>query len=99
SALARSPEQVAAMQAAGWEIASHGLKWVEYKDAAREAEAADMREAVRLHTEVTGERPLGWYTGRCSVNTVDLASEEGGFLYVSDTYDAHLPHWRGPAGA
>jgi chitin deacetylase len=98
SALARSPEQVAAMQAAGWEIASHGLKWIEYKDARREDEARDMAEAVRLHAEVTGERPLGWYTGRCSVNTVDLASEEGGFLYVSDTYDDDLPYWREHGG-
>jgi OHCU decarboxylase len=98
TALARSPAQVAAMQQAGWEIASHGLKWIEYKDASREAEAADMAAAVRLHTEVTGERPLGWYTGRCSANTVDLATEEGGFLYVSDTYDDDLPYWREHAG-
>ncbi len=98
TALARSPAQVAAMQDAGWEIASHGLKWIELKDATREAEAADMAAAVKLHTEVTGERPLGWYTGRCSVNTVDLASEEGGFAYVSDTYDDDLPYWREHAG-
>ena len=98
TALARSPEQVAAMQDAGWEIASHGLKWVEYKDAPREAEAADMAAAIKLHTEVTGARPRGWYTGRCSVNTVDLATEEGGFAYVSDTYDDDLPYWREHAG-
>lgn len=93
-ALARSPEQVRAMQDADWEIASHGLKWIEYKDAEPEAERADMAEAIRLHTEVTGERPVGWYTGRCSVNTVDLASEEGGFAYIADTYDDDLPYWR-----
>ena len=98
TALARSPAQVAAMQDAGWEIASHGLKWIELKDATREAEAADMAAAIKLHTEVTGERPLGWYIGRCSVNTVDLASEEGGFAYVSDTYDDDLPYWREHAG-
>jgi OHCU decarboxylase len=98
SALARSPAQVTAMQEAGWEIASHGLKWVDYRDASPEAEAADMVEAIRLHTEVTGERPLGWYTGRCSVNTVDIVSEEGGFAYISDTYDDDLPYWREHAG-
>jgi OHCU decarboxylase len=98
TALARSPQQVAAMQDAGWEIASHGLKWIEYKDATRVAEAADMAAAIKLHAEVTGSRPLGWYTGRCSVNTVDLATEEGGFLYVSDTYDDDLPYWREHAG-
>ena len=93
TALARSPEQVAAMKGAGWEIASHGLKWVEYKDASKEAERADMQEAIRLHTEVTGSRPTGWYTGRCSMNTVDLATEEGGFAYVADSYGDDLPYW------
>ena len=93
SALARSPEQVRAMQDAGWEIASHGLKWVEHKDMDPGTERAQIAEAVRLHTEVTGERPYGGYTGRCSVNTVPLVAEEGGFAYISDTYDDDLPYW------
>ena len=93
TALARSPLQVEAMQEAGWEIASHGLKWIEYKDARAEAEAEDMAEAIRLHTEVTGARPRGWYTGRCSIHTVDLAAKEGGFAYVSDAYADDLPYW------
>ncbi|MCV6594777.1 MAG: allantoinase PuuE [Silicimonas sp.] len=93
TALARAPEQVAAMKSAGWEIASHGLKWIEYKDAPEEAERADMAEAIRLHTEVVGARPRGWYTGRCSENTVRLAAEEGGFAYVADTYADDLPYW------
>ena len=66
TALARAPEQVAAMKSAGWEIASHGLKWIEYKDASPEDEAADMADAIRLHSEVVGTPPRGWYTGRCS---------------------------------
>ncbi|WP_298917049.1 allantoinase PuuE [uncultured Roseobacter sp.] len=93
SALARSPEQVAAMQQANWEIASHGLKWIEYKDADPVAEAADMAEAIRLHTEVTGSAPRGWYTGRCSDNTVRLAAETGQFAYVADSYADDLPYW------
>jgi OHCU decarboxylase len=93
TALARSPEQVRAMQSAGWEIASHGLKWVEHKDMDPDTERAQIAEAVRLHTEVTGERPRGWYTGRCSVNTVPLVAQEGGFDYISDTYDDDLPYW------
>ena len=98
TALARSPEQVAAMQAADWEIASHGLKWIEYKDATEADERADMIEAIRLHTEVTGQRPRGWYTGRCSTNTVRLAGEEGGFDYVADSYADDLPYWDTQAG-
>jgi OHCU decarboxylase len=94
TALARSPEQVAAMKAAKWEIASHGLKWVEHRDMTEEEERRQIAEAIRLHTEVTGERPRGWYTGRCSVNTVRLTAEEGGFDWISDTYDDDLPYWR-----
>ena len=93
TALARSPEQVQAMKDADWEIASHGLKWVEHKDMPEDEERAAIAEAVRLHTEVTGTRPRGWYTGRCSENTVRLVAEEGGFDYVSDTYDDDLPYW------
>ncbi len=93
TALARAPEQVAAMQAAGWEIASHGLKWIEHKDMPVEEERAQIRKAIRLHAEVTGAPPRGWYTGRCSMNTVDLAAEEGEFAYIADSYADDLPYW------
>ena len=93
TALARAPEQVAAMKDAGWEIASHGLKWIEYKDFGKAGERAHMSEAIRLHTEVVGSRPRGWYTGRCSENTVRIAAEEGGFAYVADSYADDLPYW------
>ena len=93
TALARSPEQLQAMKDADWEIASHGLKWVEHKDMPEAEERASIAEAIRLHTEVVGTRPRGWYTGRCSANTVRLVAEEGGFDYISDTYDDDLPYW------
>lgn len=93
TALARSPEQVQAMKDAEWEIASHGLKWIDYKDMPEDEERAAIAEAVRLHTEVVGEAPRGWYTGRCSANTVRLVAEQGGFDYISDTYDDDLPYW------
>jgi putative urate catabolism protein len=99
TALMRSPEQVAAMKSADWEIASHGLKWIEYKDFTEADERQHLREAIRIQTEVTGSRPLGWYTGRCSVNTRRLVMEEGGFLYDSDDYSDELPFWvAGPKG-
>ena len=93
TALARSPDQVAAMQAAGWEIASHGYKWIDYKGFTREEEAEHIAAAIALHTEVTGERPQGWYTGRCSMNTVDLVCAAGGFSYIADSYADDLPYW------
>jgi len=93
TALARAPEQVKAMLEAGWEIASHGLKWVEHKDMPEAEERAAIAEAVRLHTEVVGSRPRGWYTGRSSENTIRLAAQEGGFKYVADTYADDVPYW------
>ena len=93
TALARAPEQVAAMKSSGWEIASHGLKWVEHKDMPEDEERAQIAEAIRLHTEVTGAAPRGWYTGRCSNNTVRLAAETGQFAYVADSYADDLPYW------
>ncbi len=93
SALARNPEQVAAMKAAGWEIASHGLKWVDHRDMPAEEEARQIAESFRLHTEVVGEPPQGWYTGRCSMNTVRLTAETQRLAWISDTYDDDLPYW------
>ncbi|MDP2780683.1 allantoinase PuuE [Devosia sp.] len=94
TALMRAPAQLAAMQEAGWEIASHGLKWVQHKDMPPDEERAQIAEAIRLHTVATGTPPLGWYTGRSSLNTIDLVSETGAFAYISDTYDDDLPYWR-----
>ncbi|WP_147127776.1 allantoinase PuuE [Shimia ponticola] len=93
TALARAPEQVKAMKDAGWEIASHGLKWIEHKDMSAEEEQAQIDEAIRLHTEVTGTAPQGWYTGRCSMNTEWLVAETGQFAYVADSYADDLPYW------
>ncbi len=93
TAIARNPDAVQGMKDAGWEIASHGLKWIDYKDYAYEAELEHMRQAIEIHTEVTGERPLGWYTGRASMHSEKLAMEEGGFLYSSDSYADDLPYW------
>ncbi|GGO29393.1 polysaccharide deacetylase [Gemmobacter aquaticus] len=94
SALARNPEQVAAMKAAGWEIASHGLKWVDHRDMPEEEEARQIAESFRLHEEVVGTPPRGWYTGRCSMNTVRLTAETRQLDWISDTYDDDLPYWR-----
>jgi putative urate catabolism protein len=99
TALMRNPEAVAAMKEADWEIASHGLKWIDYRDVDVETERAHMAEAIRIHEAVTGARPLGWYTGRTSMQTTRLAMEEGGFLYSSDSYADDLPYWlNGPNG-
>jgi putative urate catabolism protein len=97
TALARNAEVVAAMKEADWEIASHGLKWIDYRDMPKDEERRHIAEAIRIHTETTGSRPLGFYQGRTSVNSVDLTMEEGGFLYSADSYADDLPYWiKGP---
>jgi OHCU decarboxylase len=99
SALQRYPEIAASMQEAGWEIATHGLKWIDYRDVPAEKERADILESIRIQREITGERPLGFYQGRTSQNTTPLMMEEGGFLYTADVYADELPYWlEGPKG-
>ena len=93
TALERNPEAVAAMKQAGWEIASHGLKWIEHQYMSIERERLQMEEAMRLHEAATGERPLGWYTGRTSENSRELTAEIGGLLYNADSYADELPYW------
>lgn len=92
-AMAANPAAVEAMLAANWEIASHGLRWIDYQNVPEELERAHIAEAVALHTRLTGSRPLGWYQGRTSPNTARLIVEEGGFVYDADSYADDLPYW------
>jgi putative urate catabolism protein len=92
-ALERNPEAVAAMQEADWEIASHGWRWIEYKDFSEAQEREHLQQAIAIHERVTGQRPQGWYTGRNSPHTRKLVVEAGGFLYDSDSYADDLPYW------
>ena len=94
-AMEMNPEAVAAMLAADWEIASHGLRWIDYQDVPEDTERAHIVEAIALHERLTGSRPLGWYQGRTSPNTARLVAEEGGFLYDADSYADDLPYWAG----
>ncbi|WOH83829.1 allantoinase PuuE [Bradyrhizobium sp. BEA-2-5] len=97
-ALRRNPDVVVAMQEAGWDIASHSLRWVEHKDMSEDEEREEIARAIAVHAEATGSRPLGWYTGRSSINTNRLLMEEGGFLYLCDSYADDLPYWIKAAG-
>jgi len=92
-AMQRNPAAVEAMLEAGWEVASHGYRWIDYQFVDRETERAHLREAVRIHTALTGAPPEGWYLGRCSPNTLGLVIEHGGFTYSADSYADDLPYW------
>ena len=98
-ALERNQEAVEAMLKADWEIASHGYRWIDYKNIPEEIELEHIEKAISIHTSLTGNRPLGWYTGRTSSNTQRLIHEVGGFLYDADSYADDLPYWvKTPAG-
>ena len=90
-ALERNPAAVDALLKAGHEIASHGWRWINYQDVPESVEREHMQRAIEIHRKLTGERPLGWYTGRTSPNTRKLVVEDGGFVYDADDYGDDLP--------
>jgi len=92
-ALERNPAAVEAMLKSDWEIASHGLRWIDYQTIPEAVEREHIAEAIALHQRVTGSRPLGWYQGRTSPNTARLVAQEGGFLYDADSYADDLPYY------
>ncbi len=99
SAMARNPAAVEAMLAAGWEIASHGYRWINYQSVPADIEREHIAKAIEVHKTLTGERPLGWYQGRTSPNTARLVVEEGGFVYDADSYADDLPYYDTRFGA
>lgn len=92
-ALQRNPAAVEAMLNANWEVASHGYRWIDYQHVEEAVEWEHLQKAIEVHAKLTGERPLGWYLGRCGPNTHRLIAEEGGFLYNADSYADDLPYW------
>ncbi len=92
-ALERNPAVVVAMKDAGWEIASHGYRWIDYQFIDEATEREHLRKALNIHERVCGTRPLGWYLGRCSPNSHRIAAEEGRFAYNADSYADDLPYW------
>jgi putative urate catabolism protein len=92
-ALQRCPEVTAAFVEGGHEIACHGWRWIHYQGIDEATEREHLRLGVEAITRLTGQRPLGWYTGRDSPNTRRLVADFGGFTYDSDHYGDDLPFW------
>ena len=92
-AVERNPAVIEAMVDVGHEICSHGYRWIDYQYVTEDQEREHIGLAIAAIENVTGRRPLGWYTGRTSPNTRRLVVEEGGFLYDADDYSDDLPFW------
>jgi putative urate catabolism protein len=92
-ALQRHPQLVQAFKALGHEIACHGWRWISYQNVDEKTEREHMTLGMDTITRLTGERALGWYTGRDSPNTRRLVADYGGFEYDSDYYGDDLPFW------
>jgi len=92
-AMERHPDAVEAMMTSGWEIASHGYRWIDYQHFTPDQELEHIHSAIEVQKRLTGERPLGWYQGRTSPNTARLIAQEGGFVYDADSYADDLPYY------
>jgi len=94
-AMQRNPAAVEAMLAAGWEIASHGYRWIDYQFMPEDEEREHLRQAIDIHRRMTGAAPAGFYLGRTSPNTHRLTAEcaEHEFTYSADSYADDLPYW------
>ena len=87
------PDAVEAMMQSGWEIASHGYRWIDYQHFTPDQELEHIQKAIEIQARLTGTRPLGWYQGRTSPNTARLVAEDGGFVYDADSYADDLPYY------
>lgn len=92
-ALERNPDVATAFHGAGHEIVAHGYRWIDHAELDEATERDFMRRAVEGIARLTGERPVGWMTGRPSMRTRSLVVEEGGFLYDRDALNDELPYW------
>ncbi|HEX6145020.1 MAG TPA: allantoinase PuuE [Geminicoccaceae bacterium] len=97
-ALEQNPAAARAMVEAGFEIASHGWRWIDYRHVDEATEREHIARAIQAIETAAGTRPVGWYTGRISGQTRRLVVEAGGFLYDSDSYADDLPYWVEIAG-
>lgn len=93
SGLRQYPELTRAFVEYGHEMLSHGWRWIDH----HQMDVAEEREHIRLAVEgigdLTGEAPVGWFSGRPSINTRRLLVEHGGFLYDRDYLGDELPFW------
>jgi len=93
-ALERNPEAAAAIRKSGFDVCSHGWRWIKHFELSEAEEREQIARAVASFERTLGARPEGWYCRYGpSENTRRLLVEHGGFLYDSDYYGDELPFW------
>ncbi len=92
-ALARNPAVVDAIRTAGYDVVSHGQRWLHYQNMDAATERLHMEQAMSVLEALFGKLPTGWYTGRDSPNTRQLLAEFPHIQYDADHYGDDLPFW------
>ncbi|MDH3678637.1 MAG: polysaccharide deacetylase family protein [Acidimicrobiia bacterium] len=93
-ALERNPAITTAVLEAGYDVCSHGHRWINHRELDEETERREIENAVQSFRRTLGHQPAGWYCRYGpSTNTRRLLVDHGGFLYDSDAYNDDLPYW------
>jgi len=93
-ALERNPAVAQAIRENGFDVCSHGRRWIRAQGLTAEQEATEIQSAYESITRSVGKPPIGWYCRyAATINTRRLLVAHGGFSYDSDAYNDELPYW------
>jgi len=101
-ALEMNPEVAKRCGQIGWEVGSHGWRWIDYHDMPLEQERAEIEKCIDVIRQQTGQAPRGWYVGRLSPRSQTLLHQiykerKLPLLWLSDSYADDLPYWKSVA--
>ena len=92
-ALEKAPELAKDVAAAGYEVCSHGHRWVHQFSFPEDREREFIHQATESLRASTGERPYGWLSRYLfTAHTRRLLVEEG-YIYHMDDFADDVPRW------
>ena len=92
-ALERNPSAGTEISARGHEVCSHGYRWENHYGLTRDEERARIALAIESLEQITGVRPIGWYSRDGLTSNSRPLLVEAGFLYDSNSYADDLPYY------